>query len=345
MGAIESAVHYLLCMRWAQLAIVAVVVAGAGLVADAQRPGRIERIEHDRGDMVRVPGGTFTMGLDETESLALERDCEAEMGAQKPTCSVAQTGLLTRGLVTTRGTVGIGVHRVFLDPFEIDRHEVTAGAYRACVAAGGCPLTPLVSRDRELADDPMPMVNLTWGEAAGYCRWAGKRLPSEAEWEKAARGTDGRRWPWGNHPRDDGSNHGRAEVDEVAYSRLRYDSDGRQLYPSITTLLAPDPSDGAVYAVEPGAMRWSAGPYGTYDQAGNVSEWVADYFDPRGYEGLPRVNPLRDTASDGERQRVVRGGSWFEPRFYGRTYARGAAEPETRSIHRGFRCARSVRGR
>ncbi len=120
-----------------------------------------------------------------------------------------------------------------------------------------------------------------------------------------------------------------------------YDIPAQQLPPgqAPTIQFAPDGSDGATYVVPPGTLRWSEGPYGTYDQAGNVAEWVADYFDRQGYKGLPRINPVRD-ATRGESLRVVRGGSWFEPAYYGRTYFRSAARADSRSPYRGFRCVR-----
>jgi hypothetical protein len=90
------------------------------------------------------------------------------------------------------------LHRVYLSGYLIDRYEVTNARYRQCVEGGACP----APRDREAFDDPErrqhPVVNVAWSQARAYCQWAGKRLPTEAEWEKAARGTDGRRYPWGN---------------------------------------------------------------------------------------------------------------------------------------------------
>jgi formylglycine-generating enzyme required for sulfatase activity len=318
---------------------VGVLGAVAGLAVAGQRDGQIERIEHRRSEMVIVPAGTFEMGLGEEEDQRLETACVKQLGTAAWSCQQNPPSALGRGAITVRGTAGIGVRRVFLEAFEIDRYEVTAGAYRDCVADAGCAFAPLVTGDTRYLDDELPMVNVTWDEAAAYCAWRGKRLPTEAEWEKAARGPRGWRWPWGNHDRADGANHGRSEDDAVKLTRGRRPNQS----PSGMLLLAPDDSDGARYAVPPGTLRWSEGPYGTYDQAGNVSEWVADYFDSRGYEDLPTVTPVRDSPHRGEFQRVVRGGSWLEPRFYGRTYFRSAGIPDTRSSHRGFRCARSLR--
>ena len=106
--------------------------------------------------------------------------------------------------------------------------------------------------------------------------------------------------------------------------------------------LAPDESDGAAYAVPPGAVRWSEGGYGTYDMAGNVAEWVQDYYGAAGYLDLPKDSPVRRTSFDHDPRRVVRGGSWLDLPLAGRTYARSAAPPGIRSWQIGFRCARDA---
>ncbi|HUH03155.1 MAG TPA: formylglycine-generating enzyme family protein [Kofleriaceae bacterium] len=307
-------------------------LAGGGAMA-GERAGRIERVAHLRPEMVLVPAGAFTMGVDEEESSDLQTSCGAELGLAEPMCNTLLIG-----------TQRIGEREVFLSAFEIDRHEVTAGAFRGCIAAGRCDMLPLVTGPRPLFRDDLPMVNVTWHDAVSYCRWRGKRLPSEAEWEKAARGVDGRRWPWGNQPRSDGANHGKVEDDAVLANQLWLPT-MRSLVPAVAdlqVLFAPDDSDGALYVAAPGELRWSGGPYGTLDQAGNVSEWVADYFDQAGYEGLSRIRPIRDVPRGHQILRVERGGSWAVPALYGRTYMRGADEPHVRSLHRGFRCARDV---
>jgi formylglycine-generating enzyme required for sulfatase activity len=307
--------------------------------AVATAAGRIDRIEVRRPEMVWIPGGTFAMGPDpgsdkeHAESDDLRSACANESGLSAPYCTA------DAGFDLLEGTVGIAPRDVTVAGFQMDRREVTATQYRACVAAGGCSVAPLVSADPAYLKPDWPMVNVTWEEARDYCTWRGKRLPTEAEWERAARGDDGRRWPWGNHERKDGGNLGKAEADAVKLAR----SATLVGLPAPLPLTAPDDRDGALYAVAPGSMRWTEGPYGTMDQAGNAAEWVADYFSEDGYEGLPRVNPVRDTQRESEKRRVVRGGSWFEPRFYGRTYVRHAQDADVRLPYLGFRCARSVR--
>ncbi|HTM20782.1 MAG TPA: SUMF1/EgtB/PvdO family nonheme iron enzyme [Kofleriaceae bacterium] len=307
------------------------------LPAVAAAGGRIDRIEVRRPEMVWVPHGSFKMGPSKAESENLITACVRESGSSGPYCANEFTKQYPVATMLV-GTAEIDPHDVTLDGFYLDRREVTAAEYRACVAAGGCSVAALVSGDTAYLKDAWPMVNVTWPEAADYCAWRGKRLPTEAEWERAARGDDGRRWPWGNQERKDGGNFGRAEAEGVKLAR----SAGIGL-PAPLPLTAPDDRDGALYAAAPGSLRWAEGPYGAMDQAGNAAEWVADYFTEDGYTGLPRYNPVRDTPRNSDKRRVVRGGSWFEPRFLGRTYMRQALKPDVRLPYVGFRCARSAR--
>jgi len=327
------------------IACVAALAAGAAPVragdggsasgepaAPARRHGHIETVAVPPPEMVRVPAGRFTMGPDDAEQERVMAACNAELGLAAPYCSPGN-GTLLRLL---EGTVGIKSRRVLMDEFELDRREVTTGQYRSCVAAGACDVAALVAGDPRYLRDEWPMVNVTWQDAVDYCAWRGKQLPTEAQWERAARGDDGRRWPWGNHPRKDGANHGRVDADAIKRGNYRIGA-----MPSPPPTFAPDDSDGALYAVPPGSMPWTEGPYGARDMAGNVSEWVADYFSARGYVGLSHVDPVRDTPLDAERRRVIRGGSWYDPQFRGRTYVRDAADPTGRWAWVGFRCARA----
>jgi len=309
-------------VRIALMAVVA--VAGA-------RAGRVERVEHHEPDMVRVSAGTFVMGFPGTESeqTHIAFDCAREFGD-------SQEFYCRREFIVDNAQPR---RWVYLPAFEIDRYEVRVGAYRACAAAGACDIAALVSGDtRYLEDDALPMVNANWQDAVDFCAWVGKRLPTEAEWEKAARGTDARRWPWGDHSRADGANHGAVDVDVLhgpAWGAAHY---------------VGDDSDGYAGATPPGTLQWSDSFYGAMDMAGNVSEWVVDYY-VAGYGGCePRergcvepssIDPVVDSPPAGSASlRVYRGGSWAEPRLFGRTYFRLFADPGQRSFDRGFRCAR-----
>jgi serine/threonine-protein kinase len=178
------------------------------------------------------------------------------------------------------------VHTLFLDSFWLDRIEVTNTMYALCVEAGGCS-PPLETRSITRAsyyDEPAfaeyPVLFVNWPQARAYCEWAGRRLPTEAEWEKAARGTDQRPYPWGSEPPSAG--------------RLNWAGAGL----------------GDTVAV--GQYPSGASPYGALEMAGNASEWVFDYYDPAYYAASPAENPTgpAQTGCPGGECRVLRGGNW-----------------------------------
>ena len=332
-------------------AAVLVLTAGAARGSDGdRRRGRVDTIRHHRSEMVRVPSGGFLMGYpgadDQEARAAAQAECRRHVGAGSREWCGDDDGLLIRAveLEYLFPYANAAPQRsVFLPAFDIDRREVTVAAYRSCVVAGGCDAGPILQGDqRHHRDERLPLVNVTWNEAGDYCAWRGKRLPTEAEWEKAARGTDGRRWPWGNQDRLDGSNHGRMDAGVLRRSRaaIRWRPGFRRFEADFE--LAPDDSDGAPYAVPPGTMRWSEGRYGNYDMAGNVAEWVQDYFSSEGYRDLPLDSPVRKVPPGADHRRVVRGGSWLDLVIAGHPYARSASRPSTRAPLIGFRCARDA---
>jgi formylglycine-generating enzyme required for sulfatase activity len=200
-------------------------------------------------------------------------------------------------------------HTVLLDAFWIDRTEVTNAQYEKCVQAGGCQVMPeMSSYDPQVKPDyPAEVI---WNNAQAYCQWAGSRLPTEAEWEKAARGTDGRRWPWGN---------------------TRPDC-------SLSNAFGKDGSCvGATTSV--GSYAAGASPYGALDMAGNAAEWVNDWFDYQYYAVSPPQNPLGPELGT---SRVVRGGNWDAIPDWVRCAWRDGWEPEEYSF--GFRCVASAMG-
>jgi formylglycine-generating enzyme required for sulfatase activity len=346
-------------VAWIGLGTLAVATAaGAG----EGREGRVERVEHRRSEMVLVPAGPFTMGYPEPKIAEIEgevegevedgpreravRDCTLVVGAGAGIWCVAERAfqyLASQDWLYLFPYVNAVPEReVFLPAFELDRYEVTLRRYRACVAVGACDSGPLLQGDqRGHADGGNPVTNVTWREATEYCAFVGKRLPTEAEWEKAARGTDGRQWPWGDQPRADGSNHGTMEAEAVRMTHAMQRTPTSNEVQAFFELVG-DASDGAEFAVAPGTMRWSESRYGALDMAGNVSEWVADYYGAAGYGDLPTDSPVRRIPENADTRRAVRGGSWLDLALAGRTFARGAARPGARSPLIGFRCARDA---
>jgi formylglycine-generating enzyme required for sulfatase activity len=196
-------------------------------------------------------------------------------------------------------------HRVYVSAFFLDRDEVTRAGYQKCVVAGVCA-TP-----NDNGNDDVPVTGVSHRDAATYCAWMGKRLPTEAEWEKAARGSDGRTYPWGNDASCAQANFG------------NFQGEGR---------CPQNPGRPVKVGSYPGAS-----PYGVRDLAGNVWEWVADWYDPRWYRRSPAKDPKGPV--HGER-RVVRGGACCSMFGLPRASNRLAFPESYRDIDIGFRCAR-----
>jgi formylglycine-generating enzyme required for sulfatase activity len=234
-------------------------------------------------------------------------------------------------------------HEVTLSAYCIDKTEVTVEAYAACVEAKTCllaPLTPLtvdggaISPDQGLLnrfcnghDRPNHPINcVDWEQAMAYCTWAGKRLPTEAEWEYAARGNDGRIYPWGNEaPTAKRLNACGSEC--VAMAKRDLGDDWGAMYIA---------SDGWETTAPVGSFPDGASPFGALDMAGNVFEWTADW--DGAYAAAAAVNPRGANTGPG---RVDRGGSWnLNNVDHSRTAFRAWVSPSDRVIDVGFRCAR-----
>jgi eukaryotic-like serine/threonine-protein kinase len=199
-------------------------------------------------------------------------------------------------------------HKVSLDAFWIDRTDVTNAMYAKCVQAGNCRLPDDTSRYDYPRYSNHPVVYVNWNQADAYCRWVGARLPTEAEWEKAARGTDGRTYPWGN------------------------DAPGCSLanYWGKDTGCVGDTS-------EVGSYPSGASPYGALDMAGDVWQWVADWYDHGYYSKSPVHNPTGPSSGDA---RVLKGGSWDYLVYFIRSAYRFFGNPESGDDIIGFRCSR-----
>lgn len=204
---------------------------------------------------------------------------------------------------------------VYLDAYYMDIYEVTNADYRrfAKMLKRPFPEIPVFEDDvRLLQKDRQPVVGVMWTDAFAYCKWAGNRLPTEAEWEKAARGEGGRIWPWGD-----------------AFSLKLANGRGEE--------------DGFKYSAPVGSYPGGRGPYGLYDMAGNVSEWVSDWYDQFYYKKSPAKNPKGPENPDISKVVVYRGGSYHSIPHDVRTSKRfGGAHPERGESTVGFRCARDA---
>lgn len=227
--------------------------------------------------MIEISAGEFIMGLDGVQALEDERPA----------------------------------HRVWLDTFAIDQYEVSTAQY-AEFFNSETRVPPWQWETIELSrHSDRPVIGVSWHDAEAYCRWKGKRLPTEAEWEKSARGIDGRSYPWGNQvPTNQRANF-------ALGARFSYD-----------LVLVPVQSHPQ-----------GRSPYGLHHMAGNVYEWVQDWYAIDYYEGSPNRNP---TGPEQGQFKVVRGGSWSDLPKYLLTYGRFKLLPDTRNGYTGFRCAQTV---
>jgi iron(II)-dependent oxidoreductase len=276
--------------RW-RLATVVFGLLGVGAVmirlgTDLWGKSAVENQSHVAPErMVYIPGGEFLMG---------STGKEAKVGFQIGVDETPQ-------------------HLVDVKPFYMDIYEVTNAQYQKFIEAGGRP-TPVdhhdplfyswVSGKPPVGQENHPVVYVSWYDSDAYCRWVGKRLPTEAEWEKAARGTDGRAWPWGN----------------------TFDGTKCNAYES-----------SPLWTTPVGSYPGGISPYGVYDMCGNVAEWTDSWY--QAYPG----NKLQ-RSSFGEHFKVARGGAWvlpYEP--WSRATNRNLAQPpdyQHRSL--GFRCAKDA---
>jgi formylglycine-generating enzyme required for sulfatase activity len=235
-------------------------------------------------------------------------------------------------------------HTIYLDAFWIDQTEVTVAMFRTFVEATGYEITAEIAGwgqpwregpmeeewpqvpgadwqhprgPESIAEDNHPVVQVSWEDAAAYCEWAGGRLPTEAQWEKAARGTDGRIWPWGNTY--DGIRGSFCEA-QCPIERWRDDSC----------------DDGYAFTAPVGSFPSGASPYGALDMAGNVWEWVADWYDEGYYGDSPTENPSGPPSGS---ERAMRGGAWYDNEPWVRCTVRHQNPPWSRCDDVGFRCA------
>jgi sulfatase modifying factor 1 len=199
-------------------------------------------------------------------------------------------------------------HKVYVETFSMDTYEVTVGQYAAFLQAKGIDPPSDWKTMNQSAHQKRPVANVDWADAFAYCKWAGKRLPTEAEWEKAARGTDDRLYPWGNEaPTPLHANFGKSD----------WNNHG---------VLAPI-----------GTFEAGKSPYGIYDMAGNVWEWVNDWYDYNYYKTSPSKNPAGPSSGG---TKVIRGGAWNSNPRAMRSANRSLISPTDQGLN-GFRCAKT----
>ena len=262
--------------------------------------------------VIPIPAGRFVMGASADEVKHARALCADELRGG---------GALVLELSPRCGArfeTESPLARVYLPPFSIDRTEVSELDYAACIRARACRPTAEVGPHEE---SRLPIEKVAFAEALAFCRWRGGRLPTEAEWEKAARGPSDRMWPWGNDWLDRRANHGRAE-------RLG-PSSGQ---PSHDTV---DSADGFAGRAPVGSFPAGASSFGVLDLGGNVWEWTSTWFSREPPQAAARFDP-RGPAFGSER--TIRGGGYRSPPSDLRVTRRLGLHPDERLAGVGFRC-------
>lgn len=277
--------------------------------------GRFDRVLAIVSPMVSIPGGQFAMGTTPAEISTAVNECVGGYGGEAGTCQLSY------------GEDSVPQHNVTVSPFQMDTYEVSyeqyltflnsmgAGSHRNGCLGQPCAQTRAESETSNITFDSanynvnvailnLPVTSVTWYGALAYCQAVGRRLPTEAEWERAARGDDGRIFPWGNTWDPANAATRRANV--------------------------TDKSPVTAFATV-------SSPYGAINLAGNVSEWVSDWYDPRWYGRAEATQPDPQGPATGT-TKVHRGGSWDTVPFFARTPHRRDNDPLSPTAELGFRC-------
>lgn len=279
-------------------------VDAAGNV-DPTPASRVWNVDTSGAHWVTVPGGTFLMGNHHSD----EEYTAGDFGADPLVAAAA-------------AFPEIPVHEVGVSAFEMYAYEVTNGEYKACVDAGVCaaPYVAAAGYGSTAGDDPMrPVTYVNWSKAGTFCDWVGGRLPTEAEWEYAARGGDaGSRYHWG----------------------LTIDCTHANYYSSDSYSMESEPENAACVGDTVAVGSYLPNAWGLYDMAGNVSEWVNDWYQADIYHGRDEFTQDPQGPETGD-ARVMRGGHYQSSAMAVRLSSRGSLDPEsTAGMARGFRCVR-----
>jgi iron(II)-dependent oxidoreductase len=260
----------------------------------------------DGAPMVFIPAGEFRMGSAQEQIHSFLKDFD--------------------GVPFEAFQAEIPQRQIALDAYYIDQYEVSNRLYRRFIEATG-RISPKFWGDERFHQPDHPVLGVTWYEANAYCTWAGKRLPTEAEWEKAARGAQGYSYPWGNNwdpKRTNTANYwaGKSFPSIAKWAEwMETALEGRKAGP-----------------LEIGKFSSGVSPYGVHDMAGNVSEWVFDWYTP--YDSQPTLIHNPKGAGSGT-MKVHRGGSWSVGSIFARSAYRARENPEMRSPYIGMRCAKT----
>lgn len=247
---------------------------------------------------VWFPAGHFRMGSTPEEVLTAMTECAAEpLSPRCPDFSNEQP-----------------VRTIELSRFALDPLEVSVGAYARCVAARRCRPAPYYRGARRFHVDTLPVVLVTHQDARRYCAFVGGQLPTEAQYERAARGLTRRKYPWGNHYHRLVANHGRLAFDPTSHA------------------------DGNLELADVRSYGAGASPEGVQNLAGNAAEWVNDAYSAY-YDENDTRDPAGPPPGASAAERVVRGGSYLSPAVYLRGATRRAVGPTEQSAEIGFRCA------
>lgn len=263
-------------------------MGGRSAIQKVERGPKAERSTPPFGELILVPAGRFLMGSTEQEFQSAWEECTKRYPACEKSIFEAE----------------FPEHLVYLKAYYIDRYNITNKQYKECVLDDECTPPKRTTAITDEKFDDYPVLFVDWYQAQNYCDWAGGRLPTEAEWEKAARGIEGFVYPWGD------------EMESAA---------------AVWNRSAPEPVAKRVSGMS---------SFGAYDMAGNVWDWVADWFDPHYYETSPYYNP---PGPEEGLHKVFRGGSWGSdlPVFL-RSMTRNHNKPTTWNPYIGIRCAKDV---